>query len=109
MVNDGTKFSVGTPNVIGAQVDAKVLKHLKSDKVIVFKKKRRKEFRYIKEIMDFDKKSHEIFRNWYIDGRLYYLKVIDEKASKGSRVKFELSKDGSKSRVFKSSKNKVES
>ena len=29
--------------------------------------------------MDFDKKSHEIFRNWYIDGRLYYLKVIDQK------------------------------
>jgi hypothetical protein len=29
--------------------------------------------------MDFDSKSHEIFRNWYIDGRLYYLKVIDIK------------------------------
>ena len=43
------------------------------------KKKIREEFRYIKEIMDFDKKSHEIFRNWYIDGRLYYLKVIDPK------------------------------
>ena len=41
------------------------------------KKKIREEFRYLKEIMDFDKKSHEIFRNWYIDGRLYYLKVID--------------------------------
>jgi hypothetical protein len=39
----------------------------------------RKEFRYIKEIMDFDKKCHEIFRNWYIDGRLFYLKVIDVK------------------------------
>jgi hypothetical protein len=39
----------------------------------------REEFKYIKEIMDFDKKSHEIFRNWYIDGRLYYLKVIDIK------------------------------
>jgi hypothetical protein len=39
----------------------------------------RAEFKYIKEIMDFDKKSHEIFRNWYIDGRLFYLKVIDQK------------------------------
>ena len=38
----------------------------------------RKEFKYIKEIMDFDKKCHEIFRNWYVDGRLFYLKVIDE-------------------------------
>jgi Bacteriophage T4-like portal protein (Gp20) len=47
-----------------------------SDKL---KQKIRDEFRYIKEIMDFDKKSHEIFRNWYVDGRLYYLKVIDIK------------------------------
>ena len=39
----------------------------------------RKEFRGIKEMMDFDKKSHEIFRNWYVDGRLFYLKVIDTK------------------------------
>ena len=37
------------------------------------------------------------------------LALFDEKVSKGSRVNFELSKDGSKSRVFKSSKNKVES
>jgi len=37
----------------------------------------RKEFKSIKEMMDFDKKSHEIFRNWYVDGRVYYLKVID--------------------------------
>ena len=43
------------------------------------KKKIREEFKYIKEVMDFDKKSHEIFRNWYIDGRVYYLKVIDVK------------------------------
>ena len=43
------------------------------------KKAIRKEFRYLKEIMDFDKKSHEIFKNWYVDGRLYYLKVIDVK------------------------------
>ena len=39
----------------------------------------RSEFKYIKEIMDFDKKAHEIFRNWYIDGRLFYHKVIDVK------------------------------
>jgi len=43
------------------------------------KKKIREEFRHIKELMDFDKKSHEIFRNWYIDGRVFYLKVIDVK------------------------------
>ena len=39
----------------------------------------RSEFQYIKEMLDFDKKAHEIFRNWYIDGRVYYLKVIDVK------------------------------
>jgi len=39
----------------------------------------REEFTHIKEMMDFDKKSHEIFKNWYVDGRLYYIKVIDTK------------------------------
>jgi len=39
----------------------------------------RQEFKSIKEMMDFDKKSHEIFKNWYVDGRLYYIKVIDTK------------------------------
>ena len=43
------------------------------------KKAIREEFKNIKEIMDFDRKAHEIFRNWYIDGRVYYLKVIDVK------------------------------
>ncbi len=37
----------------------------------------RKEFKHIKDLLDFDVKSHEIFRNWYVDGRLYYNKVID--------------------------------
>lgn len=39
--NDG-KVAVGTPVVEGAKVTAKVLAHVKGDKVIVFKKKRRK-------------------------------------------------------------------
>ena len=46
------------------------------------KEKIREEFKYIKEMLDFDKKCHEIFRNWYVDGRLYYLKVIDVKDPK---------------------------
>ena len=45
MINDGAKSSLGTPRLSGAQVDAKVLKHLKSDKVVVFKKKRRKGYK----------------------------------------------------------------
>ena len=43
------------------------------------KKKIRQEFKYILGLLDFDKKAHEIYRNWYIDGRLYYHKVIDIK------------------------------
>ena len=43
------------------------------------KKKIRDEFKYILELLDFDRKSHEIYRNWYVDGRLYYHKVIDLK------------------------------
>jgi hypothetical protein len=33
----------------------------------------------ILDLLDFDKKSHEIYRNWYIDGKIYYHKVIDLK------------------------------
>jgi len=39
------KFTVGTPSVAGAKVSAKILSHLKGDKVIVFKKKRRKGYK----------------------------------------------------------------
>ena len=42
--NDGV-ISIGTPVVEGAKVTATVLKHLKGDKVIVFKKKRRKGYK----------------------------------------------------------------
>tara|TARA_B100001173_G_scaffold70521_1_gene59876 strand:- start:12 stop:413 length:402 start_codon:yes stop_codon:yes gene_type:complete len=45
LLDNGKKLLVGTPNVQGASVEAKVLKHLKDDKVIVFKKKRRKGYR----------------------------------------------------------------
>ena len=43
------------------------------------KKKVREEFKTILDLLDFDKKSHEIYRNWYVDGRIYYHKVIDLK------------------------------
>jgi len=44
----------------------------------------RAEFKYIKEVLDFDKRCHEIMRNWYVDGRIYYHKVIDlEKPQEG--------------------------
>ena len=43
------------------------------------KKTIRDEFKFILELLDFNRKAHEIYRNWYIDGRLYYNKVIDIK------------------------------
>ena len=45
LIGDGDTITVGAPAIDGAQVGAKVLKHLKGDKVIVFKKKRRKGYR----------------------------------------------------------------
>ena len=45
LLSDGKDTKVGSPVVKGAKVTAKVLSHLKDDKVIVFKKKRRKGYR----------------------------------------------------------------
>jgi large subunit ribosomal protein L21 len=45
LIGDGNSITVGAPAIDGAQVGAKVLKHLKGDKVIDFKKKRRKGYR----------------------------------------------------------------
>ena len=45
LIADGDNITVGAPAIDGAQVSAKVSKHLKGDKVIVFKKKRRKGYR----------------------------------------------------------------
>ncbi len=42
---DGEKVTLGAPAIDGAQVGAKITRHLKGDKVIVFKKKRRKGYR----------------------------------------------------------------
>ncbi|HSV88617.1 MAG TPA: 50S ribosomal protein L21 [Bacteroidales bacterium] len=44
LLSDGEKVQVGAPLVTGARVKAKVLGHVKADKVLVFKKKRRKGF-----------------------------------------------------------------
>ena len=43
------------------------------------KKKVRENFKFILDLLDFDKKAHEIYRNWYVDGRLFYHKIIDLK------------------------------
>jgi len=45
LIDDSGKVNVGAPLIKGANITAKVLEHLKGDKVIVFKKKRRKGYR----------------------------------------------------------------
>ena len=58
LLDNSGKVILGTPSIKGAAVEAKILKHLKDDKVIVFKKKRRKGYKvknghrqYLTEIM----------------------------------------------------------
>jgi len=45
LYSDGKSTTIGTPAVKGVKIKAKVLEHLKDDKVIVFKKKRRKSYK----------------------------------------------------------------
>jgi large subunit ribosomal protein L21 len=45
LLSDGKETKIGSPVVSGAKVTAKVLEHLKDEKVLVFKKKRRKGYR----------------------------------------------------------------
>ncbi len=45
LIGDGSNVTVGAPAISGAQIGAKITRHLKGDKVIVFKKKRRKGYR----------------------------------------------------------------
>jgi large subunit ribosomal protein L21 len=42
LIDNGGKINVGAPVISGAKVSAKVVEHLKGDRVLVFKKKRRK-------------------------------------------------------------------
>ena len=42
------------------------------------KQKIREEFDEVLRLLDFNSKGHDIFRRWYVDGRLFYHKIIDE-------------------------------
>ena len=46
------------------------------------KKLIRKEFNNVLSLLNFEEKGHDIFRRWYVDGRVFYHKVIDKKNPK---------------------------
>ena len=46
------------------------------------KKLIRKEFDNVLTLLDFEEKGHDIFRRWYVDGRVFYHKLIDKKSPK---------------------------
>jgi len=50
------------------------------------KKKIREEFDTILSLLDFNAKGHDIFRRWYVDGRIYYHKIIDSNNPKNGLV-----------------------
>jgi len=50
------------------------------------KTKIQNEFYNILSMMKFNQNSHEIFRKWYVDGRVYFHKVVDAKKPKGGIV-----------------------
>ena len=83
MFSDGNKLSIGSPVVSGVKVDAKVLKHLKSDKVIVFKKKRRKGYKV--------KNGHR-----QLITQIEINDIISGVSKKSSAVKKEIKKDSAK-------------
>ena len=43
------------------------------------KRKIRTEFSEVLRLLHFEQKGHDIFRRWYVDGRIYYHKIIDKK------------------------------
>jgi len=53
------------------------------------KKKIQEEFQEIKYIMDFDCKAHDYFRNWYVDGRQYYIITLDPENPKAGIQKID--------------------
>ena len=83
MFSNGNKLSIGSPVVSGVKVDAKVLKHLKSDKVIVFKKKRRKGYKV--------KNGHR-----QLITQIEINDIISGVSKKSSAVKKEVKKDSAK-------------
>jgi len=93
LTDDGKKVNIGTPNVLGAEVRAKVLAHMKGDKVQVFKKKRRKGYQKLNGHRQY--LSHIEIEDISLDG-------------KPAAKKAETKKPEAKKEVIKKEEKKVE-
>ena len=74
LIDDGKNVNIGSPSIKNAKVTAKVIEHLKGDKVIVFKKKRRKGYKV--------KNGHRQYLT-----KLEILKIDNQSLRKESEVK----------------------
>ncbi|TFG71609.1 MAG: 50S ribosomal protein L21, partial [Flavobacteriales bacterium] len=91
--------TVGAPAIDGAQVGAKVIKHLKGDKVIVFKKKRRKGYR--KKNGHRQALSEIIIESIIASGAKKATKAENEGAKKVAKVKNEVAKKATPAKAKK--------
>ena len=71
IVNEGI---ISNLNDVAVQIDLINIPY--SEKI---KRRIRNEFDEVLRLLNFNEKGHDIFRRWYIDGRIYYHKVIDTK------------------------------
>ena len=66
---------VSNENQNAVQLDLSKIEYSES-----IKKKIRESFHEVLKLLNFDIKGHDIFRRWYVDGRMYYHKIIDKES-----------------------------
>ena len=102
LLDDGKDIKIGSPTINGACVDAKIVNHLKGDKVVVFKKKRRKGYRvknghrqYLSEIQISNISSSKVKKTKISDESLQTNAKADikEKLKKSPATKVKKTKD----------------
>ena len=102
LLDDGKDIKIGSPTINGACVDAKIVNHLKGNKVVVFKKKRRKGYRvknghrqYLSEIQISNISSSTVKKTKISDESLQtnVKPDIKEKLKKSSATKVKKTKD----------------
>ena len=71
------------------------------------KRKIRKEFSEVLRLLHFERKGHDIFRRWYVDGRIYYHKIIDPKNTRKGITELRWI-DASKIKKVREVKKKIE-